>query len=146
MGLNLPGQAKSAEFNPAIPATTLAFRGTPHPIVNPDTLGGITGPFSMGTKMRIIALLVLLCALSEVAIAQTTQCQSIPKASDRLSCYDKAAPPTAAGKPAASKIPAAPDMAAGPSKTPTEQAQVVDMLAAENSKLDAKLKTICRGC
>jgi len=37
-------------------------------------------------------------------------------------------------------------MAAGPSKTPTEQAQVVDMLAAENSKLDAKLKTICRGC
>jgi hypothetical protein len=96
--------------------------------------------------MRVIALVVLLCTLSEVAIAQTTQCQSIPKASDRLACYDKAAPPTAAGKPAASKTPAALDKAAGPSKTPTEQAQVVDMLAAENSKLDAKLKTICRGC
>jgi hypothetical protein len=96
--------------------------------------------------MRVIALLVLLCTLSEVAIAQTTQCQSIPKATDRLACYDKAAPPTAAGKPAASKTPAAPDKAAGPSKTPTDQAQVVDMLAAENSKLDAKLKTICRGC
>ena len=96
--------------------------------------------------MRVIALLVLLCTLSEVAIAQTTQCQSIPKASDRLACYDKAAPPTATGKPAASKTPAAPDKAAGPSKIPTEQAQVVDMLAVENSKLDAKLKTICRGC
>jgi hypothetical protein len=83
-----------------------------------------------GTKMRVIALLVLICTLSEVAIAQTVQCQSIPKASDRLACYDKAAPPTAAGTPAASKTPAAPDKAAGQSKTPLEQAQVVDMLAA----------------
>jgi hypothetical protein len=120
--------------------------GTPHPILNRDTLRGIIGPFETGTKMRVIALVVLLCTFSEVAIAQTTQCQSIPKASDRLACYDKAAPPTAAGKSAASKTPAALDKAAGPSKTPTDQAQVVDMLAAENSKLDAKLKTICRGC
>ena len=96
--------------------------------------------------MKTVALLIALCTVCGPAIAQASDCQSIPKASDRLSCYDKAAPPTAAGKPAASKIPAAPDMAAGPSKTPTEQAQVVDMLAAENSKLDAKLKTICRGC
>jgi hypothetical protein len=29
---------------------------------------------------------------------------------------------------------------------PTNQADAVDMLAAENSKLDARLKTICRGC
>jgi hypothetical protein len=90
--------------------------------------------------MRIIALLVLLCTFCEVALAQAPECQSIPKASDRLACYDKAAPPKAVGKRAA-----APDKQATPA-TPADQGQVVDMLAAENSKLDARLKTICRGC
>jgi len=95
--------------------------------------------------MRVVALLILLCTLSEVAIAQTTQCQSIPKASDRLACYDRAAPSTAVGKPAASKT-TEPDKAAAP-KAPTDrQGTVVDMLAVENSKLDAKIKSICRGC
>jgi hypothetical protein len=95
--------------------------------------------------MRIIALLALLCTFCEVALAQAPECQSIPKASDRLACYDKAAPPKAVGKPAASKASAAPDKP-GASATPADQGQVVDLLAAENSKLDARLKTICRGC
>ncbi len=93
--------------------------------------------------MRVIALLVLVCTFSQVASAQTTQCQSVPKASDRLACYDKASPPTAVGKRATSKASAAPDKAAG---APPDQGQVVDMLAVENSRLDARLKTICRGC
>jgi hypothetical protein len=95
--------------------------------------------------MRIIALLALLCTFCEVALAQVPECQSIPKAGDRLACYDKAAPPKAVGKPSASKTSAALDKQAAPA-TPADQGQVVDMLAAENSKLDAKLKTICRGC
>ena len=95
--------------------------------------------------MRIIALLAFLCTFSEVAFAQTPDCNSIRKAGDRLACYDKGAPPRAAGKPAASKTATAPDKPAE-SKPPADQGQVVDMLAAENSKLDAKLKTICRGC
>lgn len=90
--------------------------------------------------MRAIALLFLLGTLSDVAIAQTSQCQSIPKASDRLACYDRAAPPTAVSKPATSKTPTATD------KPAASQGTVVDMLAVENSKLDAKIKTICRGC
>jgi hypothetical protein len=40
---------------------------------------------------------------------------------------------------------AAPDKQAAPASQ-ADQGQVVDMLAAENSKLDARLKTICRGC
>jgi len=105
--------------------------------------------------MRIIALLALLCTFCEVALAQAPECQSIPKASDRLACYDKAVPPKALGKRAASKTSAAQDKQAAPSAaqdkqaapaTAAEQGQVVDMLAAENSKLDARLKTICRGC
>ena len=95
--------------------------------------------------MRVITLLILLFPISGIATAQTTQCQSIPKASDRLACYDKATPPTATGKPASPKDPTAQSKAAA-SKTPNDQARVVDMLAVENSKLDAKLKTICRGC
>jgi hypothetical protein len=90
--------------------------------------------------MRAIALLFLLGTLSDVAIAQTSQCQSIPKASDRLACYDRAAPPTAVSKSATSKTPTAMD------KPAASQGTVVDMLAVENSKLDAKIKTICRGC
>ena len=94
--------------------------------------------------MKVIVLLAAFCMLSEAAVAQSTQCQSIPKASDRLACYDRAAPPMAA-KPATSKTrPGLANPAA--SETPPEQGHVVDMLAAENSKLDAKLKTICRGC
>ena len=95
--------------------------------------------------MRVIALICLLGTLCDVAIAQTSQCQAVPKASDRLACYDKAAPPTAVGNPADAKTPAAPDKTVG-SKPQTDQTTVVDMLAVENSKLDAKIKTICRGC
>jgi hypothetical protein len=87
-------------------------------------------------KMRVIALLFLFGTLSEFAIAQSSLCRFVPKASDRLVCYDKATPPTAADKPAKSKT-------ATPADAP---AQTIDMLAVENSKLDARLKTICRGC
>ena len=90
--------------------------------------------------MRIIALLALLCTFCEVALAQAPECKLIPKASDRLACYDKATLPLAVGKSsktvtdklAASKIP--------------EGRRFADMLDAENSKLNAKLRTICRGC
>jgi hypothetical protein len=96
--------------------------------------------------MRIIALLVLLCTFSEVAFAQTSECKPVPRAGDLIACYDNGAPPIAmAKKPAASKISTARDKPAA-STTPTDQGQVVDFLSAENSKLDAKLRTICRGC
>jgi len=86
--------------------------------------------------MRVIALF-LLCMSSGAAIAQTSECQSIPKANARLACYDKTFPPTRPAKPAASKAPTTPL---------DQQGQIVDRLAVENSRLDARLKTICRGC
>ena len=94
--------------------------------------------------MRIIALFVI-CMFSGAAIAQTSECQSIHKASDRLACYDRAAPSTTMDKPAKSKTPTALDKPE-PSNTAPDQERAVDVLAVENSKLDAKLKTICRGC
>jgi len=109
--------------------------------------------------MRVIALLILLCVSSEFARAQTTgQCQSMQRAGDHLDCYNGIAPSPTVGKPKASKLSSAPvrpasleppiavDKRAAP-KTPTDQkGRYVDELAAENSKLDAKMKTICRGC
>ena len=83
--------------------------------------------------MRIIALL-LLCLFSEAAIAQTSECQSIPQAAARLACYDKMAPPMALGKSATSKTPA------------SQQGKIVDPLSAENARTDAAMKNICRGC
>jgi len=85
--------------------------------------------------MKAVALLVVLCALCGPAFAQTNECQSIPKASDRLACYDRAASPASRVKPAA----VAPTPAVQPG-------QSVDLLAQENARLDATIKNICRGC
>ena len=85
--------------------------------------------------MKLVALFLTLCAFCGPVIAQTTECQSIPKASDRLACYDRAMPPSGKAKPAAA------------SSTPSmPQGQPSDLLAAENARLDAKIKNICRGC
>jgi hypothetical protein len=86
--------------------------------------------------MKLIGVLVALCAICSPAMAQTSECQSIAKASDRLACYDKAMPPMARAKPAAT-APASSAPAAG---------QFVDGLAAENARLDVKINNICRGC
>ena len=83
--------------------------------------------------MKSAALLVA-CVLCGPAIAQSNDCQLIAKASDRLACYDKAAPPTSRSKPVATSPPSAPAREAG------------DPLAAENARLDAKINNICRGC
>jgi hypothetical protein len=109
--------------------------------------------------MRATALAILLCMSSEVVSAQTTeQCQSIQRAGDLLDCLNRTAPPPTLGKPKTSKASIAPNkptISEAPiavdkpaaSKTPADQrTQYVDVLAAENSKLDAKMKTICRGC
>jgi hypothetical protein len=84
--------------------------------------------------MKFMSLLAALCAVSELAVAQTSTCQSISKDADRLACYDKAAPPAFANKRAARKA------------LSDEQGQYVDRLATENARVDAKLKNICRGC
>lgn len=83
----------------------------------------------------LVVLIAALCAFSGPATAQTSECQAIPKASDRLACYDRAMPPMNKAKPASA------------SATPSPQrGQPGDLLAAENARLDAKINNICRGC
>lgn len=83
--------------------------------------------------MRSLLLPILLVSLSSTAMAQT-DCSSVPKASDRLACYDKANPPPSARKSTKSEK---------PSQQPENMG---DALANENARLDAKIKNICRGC
>jgi hypothetical protein len=85
--------------------------------------------------MKLIGMLAAFCAICSPVMAQTSECQSIAKASDRLACYDKAMPPSARGKPA----PTSPVSSAQPG-------QFADVLAVENARLDARIKNICRGC
>lgn len=109
--------------------------------------------------MRAIAPLVLLCAISGVARAQTAeQCPPTLRAGDFLGCYNRTASPDTLSKPPISKALPSPDKPAvseapiavdkrAASKNPTDKkADYVDVLAEENKKLDSKLKTLCRGC
>jgi hypothetical protein len=87
--------------------------------------------------MKSWFLPILMVALSSTAIAQT-DCSSVPKASDRLACYDKANPPSPEGKLTRSEK---------PSRQAVEQPKDMgDALLRENARLDATIKNICRGC
>jgi hypothetical protein len=89
--------------------------------------------------MRLFAVFVAICALCQPAIAQTPECKSISNASARLACYDKAAPPVASSATAKPPVRAAPV-----SKADSEK--YVDSIGAEDARVNARLKNICRGC
>jgi hypothetical protein len=85
--------------------------------------------------MRVIAVLIAIFALSQAAIAQTPECKAIAAAGKRLACYDKAATPAKSVEPPAA------------SKTPNaDPAKYVDTISAEDVRMNAQLKNICRGC
>ncbi len=91
-------------------------------------------------------MIFLLCISSEAVSAQTTeQCQPMQRAGDLLDCYNGTARPHTLRKPKPLKASTVSDKPA--SKTPTDRRETyVDVLDAENSKIDAKMKAICRGC
>jgi hypothetical protein len=86
--------------------------------------------------MKSFIILVGICAFSQTALAQTGECKSIPEAAARLACYDKAAAASAA-----TAKPLAP-----PSKPDAAAAAYVDKISAEDVRMNARLKNICRGC
>ena len=96
--------------------------------------------------MRLFAVLVALCALSAPAPAQTPVCNATPDVDGMLVCHDRApgARKLTAAKPAAAK-PAAPVSAAAPAAKPNTE-KYVDTISAEDVRMNAQLKNICRGC
>ena len=87
--------------------------------------------FFVEIYMKLLLLTALLMVVCQGAIAQTSECSTVPKASDRLACYDRVTPPTAAKKPAASGTSAPPNQAAAGSDT-QGQGPLADLLAVEN--------------
>jgi hypothetical protein len=97
--------------------------------------------------MRIFALLISLCALSQAAIvqtalAQTPECKTIGNSNDRLACYDKAAPPVT--RPVVAK--GTPVKAQDSKEGAKGGTTYVDQISAEDARVTAKLKGICHGC
>jgi hypothetical protein len=85
--------------------------------------------------MRVIALLIAICSLSQAAVAAGPECKSISAPGERLACYDKAATPAkSVEQPTASKTPK------------PDQSKYVDAISEEDARMNARLKNICRGC
>jgi hypothetical protein len=94
-----------------------------------------------GIEMRPFAVIVAFgvlsqSVLSQSALAQSPECRSIPDPGIRLACYDRAAPPAAA-----TARPIAPAARANP-----PAGGYVDSLSAEDARVNAQMKNICRGC
>jgi hypothetical protein len=89
--------------------------------------------------MRLLAVFVAICALSQSAAAQAQECKTITDSGARLACYDRvaspAAAPSATGKPAP-RVPVA----------KIDSSKYVDTISQEDALMNARLKNICRGC
>ena len=84
--------------------------------------------------MKFLVLLAAICAFSQTAAAQTADCKSLPNPDARLACYDKSAPPAASPvKPVLRSV-------------PPSSGKYVDSIGAEDALMNARLKSICRGC
>lgn len=80
---------------------------------------------------KIVAVLVLGAASVQGALAAGSDCRAIQSAGERLACYDAAAPKKEKPKPL---------------ETDASRAAYQDPLIAEDARIAAKLKNICRGC
>ena len=85
--------------------------------------------------MRLIAL-IFWGASAAGAAAQGPDCKVISDAVARLACYDKAAPPVAAG----------PRSAANPPRSKVDSEKYMESLSTEDAVVTARMKGICRGC
>ena len=95
--------------------------------------------------MRFFAVLVAVCALSLPAIAQTPDCTAAPDVDGLLPCRDKL---PSAGKPTMSKraAPVSASRAAKADAGKPDSEKYVDAIGAEDARMNAQLKNICRGC
>jgi hypothetical protein len=89
--------------------------------------------------VKLITALVALAALSQTAVAQTPDCKSISEPGARLGCYDRINPA------AASSATAKPAPRVAPSRK-FDAGISSDSMSAEDARVNAQLKNICRGC
>jgi hypothetical protein len=90
-------------------------------------------------KRLAILVLVAIATLCQSAAAQTSDCKSISNPGARLACYDKAAPPAATSESAKPAL-------RSPPGSKIDSTKYVDQIGAEDALMNARLKSICRGC
>ena len=99
--------------------------------------------------MRLIAAFVALCALSQAAVAQMSECRSIADSGTRLACYDRIAAQAATTTPR--PAPRTVSRAVSPANRTVTTAndrvpKSADPISSEDAAVNARLKNICRGC
>jgi hypothetical protein len=101
-----------------------------------------------GVEMRLIAVLGAICALTQTASAEIGDCSAIADAAAKLACYNNEAPPKTShstsshSTPAATRRPAA----ARPPATASDNPKGIDRPSDEDTAVDAKMRSLCRGC
>jgi hypothetical protein len=91
--------------------------------------------------MRLIAVFAAICGLTQTASAEIGDCSAIADAAAKLACYNNEAPPKAvrsstARRPAAARPPA----------TAADSPKGIDRPSDEDAAVDAKMRSLCRGC
>jgi hypothetical protein len=85
-----------------------------------------------GACMKTLLIVLAAGLIAQGALAAEPGCSRIESADGRLACYDAAFPPKARKPPAIdSSVP---------------RSEYKDPLIAEDARIAAKLKNICRGC
>lgn len=91
--------------------------------------------------MRLIAVLGAICTLAQTASAEIGDCSAIPDAAAKLACYNNETPPkTGRSSSAAARRPAAASLPA------TNIPKGIDRPTDEDAAVDAKMRSLCRGC
>ena len=93
--------------------------------------------------MKIIAVVLALCAFAQNAFAASPECRAVESHSARLACYDAAQPPKIATPKEISseKFKEKPRAIESDSRP-----EYKDPFLAENALTTSKLNNICRGC
>jgi hypothetical protein len=89
--------------------------------------------------MRLLAVFVAMCALSQTSAAQSQECKTITDSGARLACYDRAAPPASASPATSQPAPRVP-------VAKIDNSKYVDTISQEDALMNARLKNICKGC
>jgi hypothetical protein len=90
--------------------------------------------------MRLIAALGAICALTQAASAEIGDCSAIADPAAKLACYNNETPTAARSAPARRPSVARPPAAA------TDSLKGIDRPSDEDAAVDAKMRSLCRGC
>ena len=91
--------------------------------------------------MRLMAVLGAICALTQTASAEIGNCSAIADAAAQLACYNNEPPPKAV-RSSTAKRPAS----ARPPASASDNPKGIDRPSDEDAAVDAKMRSLCRGC